>query len=147
MWPIHFSPKVVDFINEVTRAGLVEVRWLTTWQQDAHLCFASVVGLDTFAAYDDPMEVESPMSWWKGQIVMDDQLANPRSFIWTDDDIDDEDMEFFAAQPGEAARLMIAPKARPGLTLAHLDEVRQILDSRTLTVSRRQDETKMETQT
>ncbi len=139
VWPIQYSPAVVDFVNEVSRAGLVDVRWLTTWQQDARLCFAPIVGLDEFPAFDDPEEVQSPMSFWKGQIVMDDYLTNPRSFIWTDDDIDDEDLEFFAAQTGEPARIVISPISRPGLTPGHLDEIRQFLESAPAAAQDRQD--------
>ena len=41
-WPIHYSPQVVEFINMVHRGGLAEVRWLTTWGQDARMSFALV---------------------------------------------------------------------------------------------------------
>ena len=53
-WRIVYSPEVIDFINLVNREGFAEVRWLTTWEQDAHRELAPKVGLDAFPAYDDP---------------------------------------------------------------------------------------------
>ena len=53
-WRIAYSREVVDFINRVNREGLAEVRWLTTWEQDAHRELAPTVGLDAFPAYDIP---------------------------------------------------------------------------------------------
>ena len=64
-WRIVYSPEAVEYINTVHREGLVEVRWLTTWEQDAHRELAHKVGLDAFSAYDMP-DADSPSGWVEG---------------------------------------------------------------------------------
>ena len=124
-WRIAYSREVIDFINRVNREGLAEVRWLTTWQQDAHRELAPVVGLDAFPAYDDPEDVESPMSWWKGQIVTDELLDNGRPFVWTDDDIEDDDVEIFGEE--SVPSLLIAPTPSTGLVAGNLTSIERFL--------------------
>ena len=124
-WRIAFSREVIDFINRVNREGLAEVRWLTTWEQDAHRELAPAVGLDTFPAYDDPQEIESPMSWWKGTIVVDELLDHGRPFIWTDDDIDMETIEAFAEEGVRS--LLIAPDPQTGLSTNDLARITEFL--------------------
>ena len=125
-WRIVFSREVVDFINRVNREGLAEVRWLTTWQQDAHRELAPAVGLDAFPAYDDPQEIESPMSWWKGTIVVDELLAHGRPFVWTDDDIDDDTAIDFSEEP--VPSLLIAPDPSTGLNSRDLTRIEHFLN-------------------
>lgn len=129
-WPITYSTIVVDFINEMSRKGLAEVRWLTTWEQDARLRFAPAVGLDEFPSYDDPQEEESPMSWWKGQIVADELFSIGRPFVWTDDDLDEETIELFSGE--KVPLLLIAPDSRPGLTPEQLESIRAFLSGHEL---------------
>lgn len=85
-WPIHYSPDVIEFINMIHRAGLAEVRWLTTWGQDARTSFAPAVGLDEFFAYD----MYDSDGWWKAEIVAASVVVDERRpVIWTDDDLDE----------------------------------------------------------
>jgi len=90
-WPIHYSPEVVEFINMIHRAGLAEIRWLTTWGQDARSSFAPAVGLDDFPAYD----MYDSEDWWKAEIVAASVVNEARPIIWTDDDIADDDVAYF----------------------------------------------------
>ena len=124
-WRIAYSREVVDFINRVSREGLAEVRWLTTWEQDAHRELAPVVGLDAFPAYDDPQEVESPMSWWKGAVVVDELLGHARPFVWTDDEIDDETVDDFSAEVVPC--LLISPDPSAGLVARDLSRIERFL--------------------
>ena len=114
-WRIAYSREVIDFINRVNREGLAEVRWLTTWEQDAHRELAPDVGLDAFPAYDIPDD-DSPSGWWKADVVARlDRRREARPFIWTDDDLETEDVDFLRAQT-ERSALPIATDPAAGLS-------------------------------
>lgn len=121
-WPIHYSPEVVDFINLCHRSGVVEVRWLTTWEQDAHRSLAPAVGLDAFPAYNIPDE-DSPSDWWKADIVARVRAEEGRPFIWTDDDLTSAEV----SDPAYSCNLLIAPLTETGLTSDHLRAVSDFL--------------------
>jgi hypothetical protein len=119
-WPIHYSHVVIDFIDEVHRSGLAEVRWLTTWQQDARLCFAPAVGLDEFFAYDEPKEFEH--EWWKESVVRAALAETDTPFIWTDDDLERPIRVGITRALGREC-LMIRPSWRPGLSTQHIHAI------------------------
>lgn len=117
-WPIRYFPDVIEFINLVHRQGLAEVRWLTTWGQDARTSLAPAVGLDDFYAYD----LVDSTGWWKADIVGESIERDARRIVWTDDDLDTEDVSFLDGQTSHAA-LVIAPAALTGLTSIDLSRV------------------------
>lgn len=127
-WPITYSSKVVDFINEMSRSGLVEVHWLTTWQQDAHRFLGPAIGLDTFPAFDEPEMVDT--GWWKESVAREALRNDPRPYIWTDDDLTikiGDSMQRHFVQDS----LLIGPSMRPGLTDKHLEAIRMFVSGRT----------------
>lgn len=133
-WPIHWSAEVVQLINTCHRSGLAEVRWLTTWEQDAHLSLAPAVGLDAFSSYDIPLD--SPRhDWWKADVVADVIGAERRPFVWTDDDLAVEDVAEMIDRL-EVDHLLVAPDPDLGLTSADLRTVVNFLS--TVAAGRRQ---------
>jgi hypothetical protein len=122
-WPIHYSPEVVAFINMVHRGGLAEVRWLTTWGQDARTSFAPAVGLDEFFAYD----MYDSEDWWKAEIVAASVADEKRPFVWTDDDITADDIERLTTFGHPAAT--IPPITSHGLVASDLLKVLQFLST------------------
>lgn len=106
-WPIRYSPEVVDLINRVHRSRLAEVRWLTTWSQDARTSLAPAVGLDEFFSYD----MYGGEDWWKAEVVARSIAEEGRPVAWTDDDL-------------EAARIDDLNKAAvPALAIAPITEL------------------------
>ncbi|MBD8606028.1 hypothetical protein IFT73_04110 [Aeromicrobium sp. CFBP 8757] len=114
-WPIHCSAEVVAFINLAHRGGLAEVRWLTTWGQDARTSFAPAVGLDEFFAYD----MYDSEQWWKAEIVAKSIADEKRPFIWTDDDIAEVEVADFVSAT-TLPSVLISPVTEIGLTSAEL---------------------------
>ena len=121
VWPIHWSAEVVRVINTCHATGLAEVRWLTTWEQDAHLSLAPAVGLDAFVAYDIPAET-GRHGWWKADVVADVVSAEGRPFIWTDDDLASEDVDELVASIG-VDHLLVSPASEHGLRSSELRDV------------------------
>lgn len=124
---ITFSPSIIDRINRLSCDRIVEIRWVSEWEQDARSLFAPAVGLDAFLAHSNPQEVESPMSWWKGAIVIGEYLKSGRPFIWTDDELDEEIVESFSEEP--VPLLLLAPDPAVGLTQTQLDQIEEFARS------------------
>jgi hypothetical protein len=117
-WPIHYSPEVVQFINMVHRAGLAEIRWLTTWGRDARTSFAPAVGLDDFVAYD----MYDSDDWWKAEIVAASVADERRPFIWTDDDLTGVGVAEYRTDRAVPS-LLISPATDAGLVSAELRQI------------------------
>lgn len=110
---VRFDPRVVDGLNALTRAGLVELRWVTTWGVDARDALAPAIGLDPGSQVSpdphDPRLARHPYDpaavWWKLHLVLASVADDPtRPVVWVDDDLDD----------GTKARL---PTLHPGPSL------------------------------
>lgn len=82
---VPYRPDVIKAIQRLHDQGLVEVRWLTTWDAEALADWANV-GLGPFRAitrYKAPHNM-----WWKAHAVRDWLHKHPNGHaIWTDDDI------------------------------------------------------------
>lgn len=111
---------LVERIVALHTGGLVEVRWLTSWEHDAAEVLAPAVGLPAFPVHTAREHRAAP--WWK-QAVVEQHLANhPGRVVWTDDQVRDEHRdELESSHPGRS--LVIAPAPRYGLTPEHLDAI------------------------
>jgi hypothetical protein len=86
---IWYSPTVIDFINSAVESGLVEVRWLTTWEHMANADFAPAVGLKgPWEVMERKGTYPDISGWWKADLLQAWRKDNPDApVIWTDDDI------------------------------------------------------------
>lgn len=125
---------VLDFIRATHESGAVEIRWLTTWMNDAQ-AIADEFGLPTFPVaggeeYDDRLRVEAfdRNAWWKlpaAKRVLTDEC---RPLIWTDDDI-----TYSLGRRGQdemralGPALLIGPNDRTGLTPKHLRRITEFV--------------------
>lgn len=125
---ITYDPSIVQRIHGMHESGLVEVRWLTTWESaaNAHLC--GPFGWPQLAlAGDRPVADEA--LWWKvalAKAVYDEG----KRVVWTDDDLAYEVQYGHAAwvETADPGRLLaIAPEPLTGLTHAELDRVEAFL--------------------
>ena len=123
-WRIVYSPKVIDFINRVNREGLAEVRWSTTWQQDAHRELAPAVGLDAFPAYDDP-KIHVVRRLVETTIVLSEVAKSKRPVIWTDDDLHRSSAELVDRG---VSNCLVKPDANSGLSDSDLAGIERFLD-------------------
>lgn len=120
------SPSIIARIRDLHRARVIEVRWLTSWEDDANTCLAPLVGLDTYPVHHEP---DGPMGerYWKETVVRDHAQSGQR-FVWIDDE-----MTFYnshvtvSADHGEQG-LVIAPDSLTGLTHAQVDMIERFLD-------------------
>ena len=126
-------PAVIARINDLHRRGLVEVQWLTTWEDAAAEHFAPAVGLDNFVVNtsrkvrDNVDHEGNPCEWWKENVVRNFAAASTRRFVWTDDDIDTEDAETSVSTSYPNRGLYICPAKDFGLTLEDVDQIEDFL--------------------
>lgn len=114
---VPYRPVVVQRIQSMQRRGLIEVRWLTTWQPSS-LTAWEPVGLGPFRPAK-PVQNGSRKSW-KSNTVEQWMKANPdRRAIWADDDLTPSRLRGF-----DRSRLLaISPDPTKGLTDRQLDRI------------------------
>jgi hypothetical protein len=95
-WPILFARPVAAFIREVHEQGRAEIRWHTTWQQDAavvgklmHLPDFPVAEAPEWHAFlaADRVKLHDD-EWWKIGAAVRVVEEEKRPLLWTDDDAD-----------------------------------------------------------
>lgn len=131
-WPIWYDPRVIDAVNGLSRDGLFEVVWLTTWEQYARTALAPALGLDDWPALNIPGNVGASRSvpflsptlgrpWWKTAAVKD-LTADGRPYAWIDDELHRSiKNELRAVRP--APSLLITTFPAVGMTLEHVEQL------------------------
>lgn len=117
---IWVASGLVEFLNKAHASNRVDMRWCTTWADEANSVFAPAFGLPSLpvAAYPDNTAI-----LWKHAPAYE-ALKNGRRLIWTDDDAIDarahiDLLERVRAHPDlEFNRdlLIIEPEGTLGLT-------------------------------
>lgn len=127
-WNITYDPAIIKRIADLHVSGRVEVRWLTTWCQDAATSLAPALGLPPFVVEGVPefYRRHGIDRWWKSPAAKALSDAEPeRALIWTDDDLDYServgDVPWLAQRTGPT--LALAPNPRTGLTADNLDRI------------------------
>ena len=154
-YPIRWSPTVVDRV--VSWCEVADVRWLTTWGQDANDSLRHLVGLpdlpvagthDGLAGPPDSAPSDSGASyaavtpaapdaltgqWWKFDVVRRLVREEPsRPMIWLDDDLANQH-EICSWMGDSAMAMVLAPDRASGLVATDLDAVDAYLRRETLT--------------
>lgn len=132
-YPIWYAPAVIDFINAAVDSGLVEVRWLTTWEHMANEEFGPEVGIKhKFEVEVSPDGIHrrnaGGVYWWKADRIHKYKLANLGDIlIWTDDDIwyNFEDQSWTEITGIDA--LVICPHTSVGLRQQDLEKIGQLI--------------------
>lgn len=82
---IRWEPRAVGFLGDLHRSGAAEVRWCTTWQDEAVTCLAPALALPEFGVCRAPAGgVWTP--GWKLAYVVAGIVHERRDVIWLDDE-------------------------------------------------------------
>jgi hypothetical protein len=126
--PIWWRPTVVDFINDVARTGRAQIRWLTTWGQQATTLFAPAVGLDPFpVAGGQPASAGSDPAdtlWWKVATIRA-QVPTTHRVVFADDDLTTRSRQQLRDTFDDV--LLVTTMPSPGLTDQHLATITRFL--------------------
>lgn len=141
-WGILAAKPVLEFLRRIHFDGLAEIRWHTTWQDDAHI-LAEALDLPYWpVAYAPEFQLgsrwvaqairEGLPSWWKipaAQRVVRDEK---RPLVWIDDDITwslrkyDVDRELLLYNDA----LLISPDSICGVTRKQVKIINRFLELR-----------------
>lgn len=130
-YKINTNLDLVDEIRRIHGTGRVEILWHTTWQEEA-LDVGDALGLPTFHVCPAPEYTDSSFhnlrDWWKLPAAVR-VLAQGRSLIWTDDDInyDVAARTTIKDTRPEVPRLLISPSPCEGLVPAEIARIRRFL--------------------
>lgn len=111
IWPILYSQDVVDFINKMSER--VEIRWHTTWQENAVSSLAPKLGIVRLEVAYAPEFHDSRFAWWKIPAAERVVFEEERPLIWTDDDIAFEKRKLEHIETKDS--VLISPRTSIGL--------------------------------
>ena len=133
--PVWYCLDVTQRLAAWHHAGLVQLRWLTTWLDDANDVLAGELGFGQLIVHVHPSPDPEPEMWWKEAVVRD-LLTDPhRLVVWCDDQmlrqdpqtgVDQHRGEILAAE-FQHRFLPICPDPTAGLQVEHLDEISDFL--------------------
>lgn len=126
-YPFHWSPTVVDKLNEWTDDNLVEVRWLTTWDMRAQTFVTPALALRNFSLARDPALNLSKL-FAATRIA---QAEPNRPIVWIDDDMASffkpTDMENISYWMRREKTMLVVPNALMGLEPEDLEAIEKFL--------------------
>ena len=122
IYNINYSPIVVDKLNEWSKSGAAEIRWLTTWNERAQQYLAPKLGLRNFPLAREPFDEETDANR-KGISAYRNIIDHPdRPLIWIDDVVSN----IVGNEPNRSFwenrnhTLFVEPKESKGLTVKEL---------------------------
>jgi hypothetical protein len=138
-WSITWAPPVVQAIRRIHAAGRTDIRWLTTWLEEANDSLGRLLGLPVLPVLDEPDGAGAPRGphgflgvrgeptgWWKLEAAR--RLLDPqpdRPLVWTDDDLAREDGARAWAERRSGPTLLIAPDTDTGLAPDHVAAIEE----------------------
>ncbi len=136
-FPILWSNNVADFIRRVDQEGRAEIRWHTTWQQEAS-AVAKLLDLPDFPVQEAPEWGDYLIrgrvklhddEWWKVGAALRVVEVEKRPLVWIDDDADRWNLpqatkdRIVAAAPA----LIVCPSSLCGLSPKNLRMIDEFL--------------------
>lgn len=128
---MHFSTHVLNELRRIEQDKIADVRWLSSWQDDAATNLATTLNLPDWPAYtkrDIPSARMWMTDWWKEAIVSN-LLLQGHQVAWCEDNIPYEG-NLMALKAFEDQLLCIAPEPGLGLTPSDLTLLRAWLMSK-----------------
>ena len=121
---IMFKPDILDRLAGLHEKGLVELQWLTTWEELADIHLAEELGLPRgLVVAGTHKDDDGKFFWWKHNAAS--RLLNEgHRLIWTDDDLafEVEAREWLDAQDPQQI-IWNGPDEKVGITHEFIDRV------------------------
>lgn len=123
---VVYDPAVIAYLRRWHEDGLAEVRWLTSWDEDANACFAPQVGLPEFPVHPEPVH-GGLRGWWKETVVCHHLYETRRRVVWLEDEAADSQAAHRVAEAEPHRALIVVPNDRVGLTVEDCVVVEEFL--------------------
>jgi hypothetical protein len=121
-YTIKWRPEVAARLRDLHDSEAVEIRWLTTWADEANAWISPALDLPILTVAGQ-VPFREKNGWWKLVVVRDLAVAEPTTpIVWVDDDIKgDRDAMAWLRTPAADNVLAICPAVNVGLTDVDLD--------------------------
>lgn len=140
---LKWAKPVISWIKKIHTEDRAEIRWHTTWQENAHT-FACLVGLPAFKVQPCPewpkfqdngamlaaeLIMAGQIPWWKYPAAERIILEDKRPVVWIDDDIVSEVPRRARSALRKAGPvLFVNPSTQTGVCPNHMRQVDTFLD-------------------
>ena len=104
-------------------ADRFDLVWATSWEQDADLLIADLVGIPRGL----PFITFTNQSGWTAKLPDVDRYVGDRAVAWVDDQLGPEIQAWAAARTSPT--LLVATDHRVGLTMDHIEQLQAFADS------------------
>lgn len=122
---ITFAPDLTERLLRIHESGLAEVRWLTTWGQEANVHLAERFGFPHFEVVGEPPRMVLGREWWKLPLAQGVTMDADKT-VWADDDLA-RSRTAQAWADKQANILTLVPDPYTGLTPDDLDKAERFL--------------------
>lgn len=121
---ITFARDLTNALLDIHQSGLAEVRWLTTWENQANVHLAEHFGFPHFKVVGAPTYGDG--GWWKFPLAKSLAETCKGTVVWADDDLrHDEPARTWATEADNV--LTLIPHPRAGLTPDDIETARRLL--------------------
>lgn len=130
-YTILWSVELVDCLNALAEREDVQIKWLTTWQDQAGEFFSPGTGIngadwDFFSTSENALFAYD--YWWKlNAIVQDVEETKPEKVVWIDDELPHRMQAQAWLFENNSTVLGIGPESTHGLTKKHIWQIEQFL--------------------
>lgn len=133
---ITYSPQLLRKLEELAARPDVEIKWLTTWCDDAktHLCPAvglDGTGWDVLGREEYDYDPWSTNYWWKAisaQRWWESEDRDDQRFVWLDDDLRYQRDAWEWVNTLSDKAMFISPNSRHGLSVKHMNAITEFID-------------------
>ncbi|MFJ2144376.1 HAD domain-containing protein [Glutamicibacter sp. NPDC087831] len=129
---IQYAQELIGWLNAISQIENVEIKWLTTWLEDAPKNLCPAIGLFgwDWEVLGGDLTDWGGAHWWKLQAIRDDfNKEQPSLAIWIDDDIKLEREALFWVAETEGV-IAYSPDPLDGLTQNELHEITHTIDGK-----------------
>ncbi|KFD44548.1 hypothetical protein IU11_01400 [Cellulosimicrobium sp. MM] len=125
---IPYQPAVVNGLNALNRDGHVQLRWLTSWGEDARTFVAPAMGLHDFPLLDLVRRRTEVGTWPKHDAIIRCVSVGTR-FAWVDDDLTPARQRAVRRTHGDEHSLLVRPDPAVGLTVDDIHVIARFLEA------------------
>lgn len=130
-YPILWSIELIERLNALADREDVQIKWLTTWQEQAISDFTPGTGINGaewpyFSATEN--DLFSYRYWWKlTAIARDVDETKPEKVVWIDDELPNQFLAQAWLSENISTILGIGPESTHGLSAKHLWQIEKFL--------------------
>lgn len=142
-YPFLYHEDVIARLNAIAARDDVEVRWLTTWLDQAGQILPEIIGINGRdwlpigdQHYARHHHTRQALGWWKHDAIIEDLASLPKGervrIVWIDDDIKvfpkTMVLDLIEESNPHVRMMNVSPRTETGLTSTHMEAIESFID-------------------